>query len=441
MNIAEKLSTMVRFRTVSSYRPEEEDDASFAAFIGALPDLFPAVHAALERTLVGPRGIVYRWQGKNASLQPAIFCAHFDVVPALESDPWTMPPFSGAIKDGYVWGRGTQDIKVQIACILESAEALVTMGFMPERTLYFAFGGDEEVGGRRGAGAISTWFSEQNVHASWLIDEGSPVGQGIIGFVQRPIALIGIAEKGYADIVVEVPGQGGHASMPPRHTALGALAHALASIEDRPFPLKLTKTTDQFLAALGPHAKTPYRQIFALRHILGPFILKAFSADPSTNAMVRTTCAATMAQASTKENVLPNLAQAVINVRILPGTTVAEVIDRLNTLIAPYGAKAYAKFPEHVVEPSAESSTSSEGWKSIVSAISEAFPDAVPAPFLFTAGTDTKHYRGITDDIYRFQPLVQTPEDLAAVHNVNEKVSIENLERCVRFYKALMGRQ
>ncbi len=441
MNIAEKLSTLVKFRTVSSYRPEEEDDASFAAFIGALPGLFPAVHAALERTLVGPRGIVYRWQGKNASLQPAIFCAHFDVVPALESDPWTEPPFSGAIKDGYVWGRGTQDIKVQIACILESAEALVTRGFMPERTLYFAFGGDEEVGGRRGAGAISTWFSEQNVHASWLIDEGSPVGQGMIGFVQRSIALIGIAEKGYADIVVEVPGQGGHASMPPRHTALGALAHALARIEDRPFPLKLTKTTDQFLAALAPHAKPPYRQIFALRHILGPLILRAFSAAPSTNAMVRTTCAATMAQASPKENVLPNLAHAVVNVRILPGATIAEVIDRLNALVAPYGAKVYAKFPEHVVEPSTESSTSSEGWKSIVSAIAEAFPDAVPAPFLFTAGTDTKHYRGITNDIYRFQPLVQTQEDLAAVHNVNEKVSIENLERCVGFYKALMVRQ
>lgn len=441
MNIADKLSTLVKFRTVSSFRPEEEDEGPFAALIGALADLFPGVHAALERTLVGPRGIVFRWQGKNPALKPAIFCAHFDVVPASESDPWAEPPFSGAIRDGYVWGRGTQDIKVQIACILESAETLISGGFKPERTLYFAFGGDEEVGGRRGAGAISKWFSEQNVHASWVIDEGSPVGQGLIGFVHTPIALIGIAEKGYADIVVEVPGQGGHASMPPRHTALGALAHALARMEDSPFPARLTKTTDEFLAALAPHAKPPYRQIFALRHILGPFILKAFSAAPSTNAMVRTTCAATMAQASPKENVLPNLAQAVVNVRILPGATVAEVIDRLNALIAPYGAKAYAKFPEHVVEPSAESSTSSEGWKSIVSAIAEAFPDAAPAPFLFTAGTDTKHYRGITDDIYRFQPLVQTQEDLAAVHNVNEKVSIENLERCVRFYKALMGRQ
>jgi len=441
MNIAEKLSTMVRFRTVSSYRPEEEDETSFAAFIEALPGLFPGVHAALERTIVGPRGIVYRWRGKNPSLKPAIFCAHFDVVPASEDDPWTEPPFSGAIKDGYVWGRGTQDIKVQIACILESAETLVAGGFTPERTLYFAFGGDEEVGGMRGASAISRWFSDQQIHASWIIDEGSPVGQGLIGFVQKPIALIGIAEKGYVDLVVEVEGKGGHASMPPRHTALGALAHALARIEDKPFPARLTKTTDEFLAALAPHAPAPYRQLFALRHILSPLMLRAFSTSPSTNAMVRTTCAATMAQASPKENVLPTLAQAVINVRILPGTTVAEVIDSLNALIAPYGAKAYAKFPEHAVEPSAESSTESEGWNSIVAAIGEAFPDAVPAPFLFTAATDTKHYRSITDDIYRFCPLVQTQEDLAAVHNVNERVSVENLERCARFYAALMSRQ
>jgi len=441
MNIAEKLSTMVRFRTVSSYRPEEEDEAAFAAFIEALPGLFPGAHAALERTLVGPRGIVYRWQGKNPSLKPAIFCAHFDVVPASESDPWEESPFSGTVKDGYVWGRGTQDIKVQIACILESAETLLSAGFAPERTLYFAFGGDEEVGGRRGAGAISAWFSEQKIHASWVIDEGSPVGLGVVNFVHKPIALIGVAEKGYADIVVEVEGKGGHASMPPKHTALGALAHAIAHIEDSPFPARITKTSDEFLGALAPHAAAPYRQIFTLRHILRPIILKAFSASPSTNAMVRTTCAATMAQASPKENVLPNLAQAAVNVRIMPGTSVAEVIARFNELVAPYGAKAYAKFPEHTVEPSAESSTSSEGWSSIVAAIGEAFPDAVPAPFLFTAGTDTKHYREITDDIYRFQPLVQTPADLAAVHNVNEKVSVENLERCVRFYRALMHRQ
>jgi carboxypeptidase PM20D1 len=441
MNIAEKLSSLVKFRTVSSFRPEEEDEKPFAALIEALPGLYPGAHAALERILVGPRGIVYRWQGKNPSLKPAIFCAHFDVVPASESDPWDEPPFSGTIRDGFVWGRGTQDIKVQIACILEAAETLLSAGFVPERTLYFAFGGDEEVGGRRGAGAISKWFSGQNVHASWVIDEGSPVGQGLVGFVQKPIALIGIAEKGYADIVIEVPGQGGHASMPPRNTALGALSHAIARIEDKPFPARITKTTDEFLAALAPHAVSPYKQIFSLRHLLTPVILKAFSATPSTNAMVRTTCAATMAQASPKENVLPNLAQAVINVRIMPGTTVAQVIDRFNALIAPYGAKAYAKFPEHTVEPSTESSTSSEGWNSIVAAISEAFPDAIPAPFLFTAGTDTKHYRGITDDIYRFQPLVQTQADLAAVHNVNEKVSVENLERCVRFYRALMNQQ
>jgi carboxypeptidase PM20D1 len=263
----------------------------------------------------------------------------------------------------------------------------------------------------------------------------------MIGFVKAPIALVGIAEKGYADIVVEVEGKGGHASMPPRHTALGALAHALARIEDHPFPPRLTKTVDGFLAALAPHAVAPYRQLFALRRTLSPLILKAFSAAPSTNAMVRTPCAATMAQASPKENVLPTLAQAVLNVRVLPGMTVAEVIAHINELIAPCGAKAYAKFPEHIVEPSAESSTESEGWNAIVGAIGEAFPDAIPAPFLFTAATDTKHYRQITDDIYRFSPLIQTQEDLAAVHNVNEKVSIENLDRCVRFYTALMSRQ
>jgi len=262
MNIAEKLSQLVKFRTVSSFDPEEEDDGPFAALIAALPELFPLAHARLERICIGSRGIVYRWQGTDPSLKPAIFCAHFDVVPASETDAWDEPPFSGAIRNGYVWGRGTQDIKVQLACILESAEQLAANGFQPQRTLYFAFGGDEEVGGTRGAGAIAKWFSEQHIHASWVIDEGSPVGQGLVGFVRKPLALIGIAEKGYADIIIEAQGQGGHASMPPRHTALGAVAHALAAIEDNPFPARLTKTTDGFLAALAPHAIAPYKQIF-----------------------------------------------------------------------------------------------------------------------------------------------------------------------------------
>lgn len=441
MNIAEKLSKMVQFRTVSSYKAEEENDAPFQAFIDALPSLFPSVHSTLERTIVGKRALVYRWQGSKADLKPAMFCAHFDVVPASESDPWKEPPFSGTIKDGYVWGRGTQDIKVQLSCILEAAERLILEGFKPQRTLYFAFGGDEEVGGKRGAGSIAKWLADQKIQVSWVIDEGSPVGKEIIGFVQKPIALIGVAEKGYADIVVEAQGKGGHASMPPKHTALGALAHAIARIEDNPFPARITKTSAEFLRALAPYSASPYKQVFGAQNILSPLILKAFTAAPSTNAMVRTTCAATMAQASPKENVLPNLAQAVFNVRIMPGTTSAQVVARLNELIASDGAKAYLRFPEHVVEASKESSTSSEGWKSLVAAIAEAFPEAVPAPFLFTAGTDTKHYRDIADDIYRFCPLVQTQADLAGVHSVNEKVSTENLDRCVRFFHTLMKQQ
>ena len=441
MDIAQKLSTLVTYRTVSSFIPEEEDETPFSAFPGALDPLFPRVRAGLERTLVGPRGIVFRWQGKNPALKPAMLCAHYDVVPASETDPWDEPPFSGAIERGFVWGRGTQDIKVQLVSILEAAETLLAKGFTPERTLYFAFGGDEEVGGARGAAAIAAWLEERKVRVSWVIDEGSPVGKGLINFVRKPIALIGVAEKGYADIVIEVEGAGGHASMPPKHTALGMLARAIASIENHPFPAKLTKTTLEFLGALAPHAKPPYRQVFFLRRQLKPAIIAAFSASPSTNAMVRTTCAATMSDASAKENVLPTVARAVVNVRMLPGTKSSEVIERFNSILAPFSAKAYAKFPDHIVEALEESSTSSEGWGSITSAISETFPDAVASPFLFTASTDTKHYRFLSDDIYRFTPLVQTNEDLAAVHNVNEKVSIENLERSVRFFMSLMDRQ
>lgn len=437
MTLADKLSRLVQFRTVSSFDPLQEDDSQFEAFVESLPQLFPHVHAALDVFRIGKRALLYRWEGKDPSRAPVLFCAHFDVVPAGD-EGWEYPPFSGALAKGAVWGRGTQDIKGQLACILEAAEELAGQGFVPGRTLYFAFGGDEEVGGTRGAAAIAAWLAERKVHASWLIDEGSPVGKNLVSFVDRPLALIGIAEKGYMDIVIETKGKGGHASMPPAHTALGNLARAIAAIESHPFPARLTRTADSFLGALAPHARFPYRQVFSARSVLAPLLLSAFKAMPSTNAMIRTTCAPTMAQASPKENVLPASAQAVVNVRILPGENSDTVLARIQKLVAPFGASAHPASQEFVVEPSRESSTSSEGWQALVSASAQVFPDAVPAPFLFTAGTDTKHYRNIADDIYRFTPFIQTQEDLAAVHSINEHVRLENLERGQRFFLYLM---
>jgi len=438
LTIQEKLARLVQFPTVSSYDPDQEDEGAFDLLKSALPTLFPRVHASLRREEPSSRALLYTWPGKDPSLKPAILCAHFDVVPALSPASWKKPPFSGEICDQEVWGRGTQDIKVLMASALEAAEELLEKGFRPERTIYFAFGGDEEVGGTRGAGAIAAQLKARGINASFLLDEGGPISVGMLSFVKKPLALIGVAEKGYMDVELSVKGRGGHASMPPRETAPGKLARAVVALEKHPSSPTLTKTIRAFLSRLAPEASQPYRFLFSNLWITRPFILAAFGAAPTTNALIRTTAAVTMLSGSSKENVLADRAAATVNMRILPGDDHVSALARVQRLVEPCGVTARVKHQGHAVEPSEESETSHEGWNLIEKALKVSHPEAVCVPFLFSAGTDTKHYKGIADAMYRFTCLPQTSEDLKGIHGDDERVRIADLQKCARFYSLLM---
>lgn len=437
--IEDKLAVLVRRPTVSSFDPQEEDEAPFAGLKEDLKTLFPLVHARLERQEIGDRGLLYTWKGSDESLKPAILCAHFDVVPADDAGEWKHGPFSGDIEDGILWGRGTQDIKILLACALEAAERLLARGFTPRRTIYFAFGGDEEVGGRRGAARIGAELARMGVKASFLLDEGGPIAQGMLSFADRPLALVGIAEKGYLDLLLEADGKGGHASMPPRRTATGNLSRAVARIESMPPAPKLGYTVRSFLARLSPYVSFGYRVLFRNLWLTGPVVKAAFTASPTTNALVRTTAATTMLAGSQMENVLAGRAWANVNMRILPGETVADTVARISRIVGKEGVTAKPRYPEKAVEPLPESPVDHEGYRAIEAALGAAFPEAATVPFLFSAGTDTKHYRQVTDAIYRLQPLLQTSADLAGVHGRDERVEIRNLRRCAIFYRRLIA--
>lgn len=437
-DLAAKLSALIRFPTVSAYREEDEDEATFSAFKAALVDLFPLVHAKIKREEPSTRSLLYTWEGSDATLKPALLCAHFDVVPAQEGPGWKHGPFSGDVAEGAVWGRGAQDIKVLLASILEAAEALLAAGFAPRRTIYFAFGGDEEVGGLRGAGIIGSLLASRGVRASFLLDEGGPISVGMLKFVAQDLALIGVVEKGYLDLALRAKGSGGHASMPPKRTAPGDLARAIAALEANPPSPRLTKTLATFLARLAPVSHQPYRFLFGNLWLTKPLVLAAFGASPTTNALIRTTAAVTMLEGSPKENVLADRAEATVNVRILPGESSAEVIDRVGKLVSRFGVEAAAKHEGHSVEPSAESGVDHEGWKCIEAALSRTHPEVACLPFLFSAGTDTKHYRDVVEAMYRFCCVPQSQEDLKGVHGEGEKVRLGDLDRCALFYKTLM---
>ena len=434
-----KLSALIRLPTVSAYTAEEEDEEAFSALKARLAELFPGIHAAMAREEPSPRSILFTWKGSDPGLKPVLLCAHFDVVPAGNLAHWKHGPFSGDIADGELWGRGAQDIKVLLASIMEAAENLLASGFRPRRTIFLAFGGDEEVGGMRGAGAIAALLARKGVKASFLLDEGGPISLGMLSFVKRDIALIGVAEKGYIDLALRAKGTGGHASMPPKTTAPGNLARAIAAIEANPAKARLTKTLESFLVRLAPESSQPYRFLFANLWLTKSLILKTFGAAPTTNALIRTTNAVTMLEGSAKENVLADKAEATVNVRILPGESSAGVIGRIGALAKPFGVDVSSKHEGHEVEPSGESGTDHEGWKFIEAALALSHPEVTCVPFLFSAGTDTKHYRNVVEAMFRFSCLPQSQQDLSGVHGDNERVRLEDLDRCAGFYAKLIS--
>jgi len=436
--VEHKLADLVRIPTVSRFRAEDEDDEAFKRLIARIFELFPLVGQRLLRAEAGNRALLLEWPGSKASLQPVILMAHYDVVPPGDETLWDRNPFSGDIDDTYVHGRGSQDVKVTMTCALEAVERLLSTGFIPARTIYLAFGGDEETGGNRGAASIAAVLRARRVKASFILDEGGFVAKNLFKFSDRPLALVGVSEKGYVDIAISASGSGGHASMPPRHTAAGLVAKAVAMSETKQFPARITATLSRFMHDLAPYAPFFHRMLFRNLFITTPLVKAVFSTSPLTNALIRTTAAATMLSGSEKENVLPDKASAVLNVRVLPGSDVASTMARLESMVGKAGARAEFAHYGHADEPAPESPVEHEGYINIKACIQNVFPEAGVVPFMFMAGTDTKHYTDIAEALYRFMPAIQSPEDLAQVHGINERISLENVRRCCLFYEELL---
>jgi carboxypeptidase PM20D1 len=256
---AERLGRAVRFPTVTLVSGDplsQPGYGEFRAFEEFLRGEFPLTSRALRWENPSPLALLLRWEpADGGTTQPAILLyAHYDVVPAGPDAGWSHPPFSGDLADGFVWGRGTLDDKGALLAILEATEGLLAEGFRPRRTIYLAFGGDEETSGRLGAAAIAATLAAGGVRLSCVLDEGSFIVDGVLPFIRRPVAMVGVAEKGFANVEIVVEGRAGHSSMPGRGTSAGALAAVVAAIESRPFPARLTPTVQRFFRALAPHA-------------------------------------------------------------------------------------------------------------------------------------------------------------------------------------------
>ncbi len=433
---ASHLAEAVRIPTVSHQDPADNDYAQWDRLHAWLAETYPAAHAAMNLDVVAGHTLVYTWPGSDSSRRPIVLMAHHDVVPVTpgtEAD-WKHPPFDGLVADGAVWGRGSVDDKGSLVAIFEALEALVSSGFAPAASVIVVSGHDEEAGGS-GAATAAKLLAERGVQAEFVLDEGLAVVKDF-PMLSGPVALVGVAEKGYATLRVTAPAAGGHSSAPPPDTGVETLARAVLAIADDEFPMRFDGPAASMVRTLAPQAKFAVRMAAANAWLFEPLLVRQMSATPAGAAMLHTTIAPTMLRGSPKENVLPQDATAWINYRIAPGTTSAEVLERASA--ATRGLDVELAWESPPYDPPPVSSTSSQAWQWIATAAAQdgEFP---VAPGLVNATTDSRQMTGITQDIYRFQPIVASVRDFEMIHGTNEHLTLDNLARLTRFYGRLIA--
>ncbi len=440
-SVAERLSLAVQHKTISYDDPEKLDANAFLALHRLLKTLYPKVHATLKLETINEYSLLYTWGGTNPELDPIMLIAHMDVVPADEDDEaWLYPPFSGTIADGYVWGRGTLDVKCGVIGALEAVEYLLKEGFKPERTVYLGFGHDEEVSGQHGAGAIAELLETRGVKIGSMLDEGGIVNDAFLPGVETPVAVIGISEKGYVSLRLTVTMDGGHSSSPAQETAIGLLSRAIARLEMQPMPAHL-EVIEFMMSYLGSALPFVQRMAFANTWLFGGMLKKQLAKSPRLNAAIRTTTAPTIINAGVKDNVLPAKAEAVVNFRILPGDDLRSVyemvlarIDDERVKVTPYEGDTLGG--DSGWDPTPVADVDSPYFVRLAKLVQGAYPDALVSPYLVMGGTDSRHYARVTENAFRFLPVRVGQEDLAGMHAVNERLSVENCGRMVGFYIA-----
>ncbi len=427
------LAELVRIPTVTD-PGASDDDPAFARLRSTLATRFPLVHGRLELSRIAGNGLLYRLPGAGTA-DPLVLMAHLDVVPVETEPSWRHPAFGGVVDDGRLWGRGTLDDKGAVVAILTAVEGLLAGGNVPARDVYLSFGGNEESSGTSAAAAVDE-LAARGARPWLVIDEGGAVVTGAFPGVSAPIAVIGVTEKGIVDLELRVQGSGGHASTPPRNDAPVRLARALVRLDARPFPPSLPRPVHELVDRLGRHARLPLRAGFSvLRHFPGVLARTFALLGPETAAMIRTTLAFTQLAGSSGHNVLAPAATAMINMRVLPGETVDDCLERVRRVIDDDRVELRAVWRS---EPSPVSPTSGPAWDHLTSTVEAVFPDAVATPYLVMAATDARAFTGIAECVYRFAPFRMSAAQRAAIHNVDEHIDVDALAEGVWWYRRLI---
>ena len=428
---AKDLSRMIRCETISVR--ESGPAEKFARYRAELEQLFPLVHERLERTLIGD-AMLFKWRGTDPARGAVVLMAHSDVVPA--AGEWDHPPFAGEIADGCVWGRGAMDTKGSLCALFNAVEELLAEGFTPPCDVYLASSNNEEIMGD-GAPNTVTWLTDHGVKLDLVLDEGGAVIEAPMPGLNGKYAMLGVLEKGYADVRFTAVSAGGHSSTPPKGTPLARLAAFVNRVETRPpFPVKITPPVKAMFAAMAPDMAFPFRLLFGNLWLFGPLLKRVIpKVSGQAGALLHTTCAFTMTQGSDAPNVIPTEASVTANLRFMVHQGREASLQALEKLANKYGLRMevlYACDCSPVVD------VHSAGYAYIRQCVREVFPEAGIAPYVMLGGTDAKHYAKVCDCALRFAPTVLTPQQLASMHARNENLSVDALARAVAFYRRVL---
>ncbi len=442
--VSQHLSEAIRFQTISYDNSAKRDKERFVGFIQWVGQTYPLLQQ-LELTTVNELTLLYRWKGKDPQRPAILLSAHYDVVPVTPGTEklWQQSPFSGAIADGFVWGRGAMDDKGAAVTMLEAVSLLLQQGYQPPHDVYLALTHDEEIGSQEGAAAVTALLQQQQIRLAWSLDEGSFVLRQMVPGVQADVASINVAEKGFLNLQLTVQSPGGHSSMPPAETAVSILARALTRLTDHQVPGGIDGLTADFYDQLGPHMAWVQRMLLANRWLFGPLLEHELSKMPTANAMLRTTTAPTMLNGSIKANVLPQQATAIVNFRLHPRDSVDNVVAHAKTMIDD------PRVELEVLQGMAASkvaATDTDGFQRISRAAQQAYTTAgaqsaplVVVSGLTIGGTDSRFYEDLAGGSYRFNPMVLTSAELGGFHGNNERISQDNLVKAVHFYYSLLS--
>lgn len=431
---ASHLSQALQIKTVSFGDTLPIDTSEFLKFRAFMESTYPLMHAKLEKQRFNLFSYVFKWKGKDTAAKPYVLMAHTDVVPveAVAESKWTYPSFSGRIEKDTIWGRGAVDDKSSAIAIMEAVENLLQKDFVPERTIYLAFGHDEEISGKRGANIFSKWFKEQKISPALVVDEGGMIDTQRFKDLGKPVAVIGTGEKGYTniDLTVEIPG--GHSSQPEKETAIDILNKAVVNVRKEQMPALITPPVQELLSRTSIGSFTT-RMAMANLWLFKGTVVGKMEENKQTNAMVHTTLVPTIVKAGIKDNVIPTIAKATFNSRILPGQTSDDVLNFVKQAVNDERVNV-TKQTISLIEPSPITPTEHPAFQQVSAIVRKTAPDAMISPYLMIGASDSRYFRSFSDAVLNFTPV----KDAKGFHGIDERIGISDLNRMISFYKLLL---